>query len=346
MPSVSRGDGVDSVFSKTGSGTNCPSPLTTATDECSPDVFANDIGVVREDDQVAPHPAAGCGPDESVLTLGAPAVFANFQEVGRIGDEYTSDNIITSGSSNVFAGNEVPIPSNVVGETVDGVFVPENPYQFFNAVTIIREAGLNAVNDEPGEERNDFGLQEKFSPGDSNAPADTTPASVDEGVPVDCGNFIVSPLDYNQNLSPNFTVRNFSIGAVFPHTIVAQGGFDVAGILCNLKGLAENIIEPLRLQYPGFRINSGFRQGSATSQHGRGQAADLQWPGLAPAAYTPIAEWIRDNLPFDQLIFEHGKSIWIHVSYNRTIVKQRGIILTYYPPQSPQYRPGLTNYYA
>jgi uncharacterized Zn-binding protein involved in type VI secretion len=346
MPSVARGQGTDTVFSKTGSGFRCRSSVTTATDKCSPDVFANSICVVREADQVAPHEMAGCDPDESVLTLGAPAVFANFQELARIGDEYTPDNTITSGSSNVFAGNEVPIPANVAGETIDGVFIPENPFQFFHSVAVIRSAGLHAINDEPGEEVVTFGLREKFTPGNESAPADVAPAAVDTGTPTECGSFITSPIDYNQKLSPNFTVRNFSIGAVFAHSIEAQAGFDVAGILCNLKGLAENILEPLSQQYPGFRINSGFRKGAGTSQHNRGQACDLQWPGLAPAGYTPIAEWMRANLPFDQLIFEHGKSIWIHVSYNRTITKQRGAILTYYPPQSPQYRPGLTNYYA
>lgn len=347
MPSVARGQGGDSVFSKTGSGKDCVSPLTTATNECSPDVNANSICVVREGDQITAHPLPGCIPtDQSVVSTGAPAVFANFQEVARIGDEYGSDNTITSGSSNVFAGNEVPVPANVVGETLDGVFIPEDPFQFFHSSTLIRSAGLNALNDEPGDDVVTFGLREQFTQGDDSAPADTTPASVDTGVPIDCGNFVVSPIDYNQRLSDNFTVRNFSIGAVFAHAIGAQAGFDVAGILCNLKGLAENILEPLRVEYPGFNINSGFRKGAGTSQHNRGQACDLQWPGLPAAAYTPIAEYIRDNLPFDQLIFEHGKSIWIHVSYNRTIAKQRGVILTYYPPQTPQYRPGLTNYYA
>lgn len=345
MPSVARGNGTDSVFSKTGSGRNCPSPTGTATDECSEDVFTNTIGTVREGDQVAAHPASGCGPDESVLSAGAPAVFANFQEVARIGDEYTSDNTITSGSSTVFAGNEVPIPNNTPGEDIGGVFVPEEPYQYFNAVSVIREAGLNATADEPEEEQVTFGLREQFKEA-SDPGADLTPAEFSTGEPTDCGSFITNPIDYDQNLSTNFTIRNFSIGAVFPHSIVAQGGFDVDGILCNLKGLAENILEPLMQQYSGFRINSGFRRGSGTSQHNRGQACDLQWPGLAPAGYTPIAEWIRDNLPFDQLIFEHGRSIWIHVSYNRTITQQRGIILTYYPAQNPKYRPGLTNYYA
>lgn len=104
MPPVARGNGTDSVFSKTGSGKDCVAPLTTATDACSADVFVNNDGVVREDDQVAAHPAAGCGNDDSVLTSFSSTVFANNKAVGRIGDQYTGDNTITSGSSNVFAG--------------------------------------------------------------------------------------------------------------------------------------------------------------------------------------------------------------------------------------------------
>lgn len=102
---IARGDGVDSVFSLTGSGTNCLSPMTTATDECSDNVFVNGTGVVRIDDQVANHPAAGCGPDTSLLTTGSFSVFVNGKGVGREGDQYTADNTITSGSANVFAGD-------------------------------------------------------------------------------------------------------------------------------------------------------------------------------------------------------------------------------------------------
>jgi uncharacterized Zn-binding protein involved in type VI secretion len=206
MPSVARGAGVDSVFSKTGSGNGCGSPLTTATNELSPDVITNNTGTVREGDKVAPHPLPGCIPtDESVVSAGAPAVFANFQEVARIGDEYGSDNTITSGSSNVFAGNEVPIPPNTPGETIDGVFIPENPFQYFHAVSVVREAGLNATADEPEDEQVTFGLREKFTAA-LDTGADLTPASVDTGVPIECGNFIINPIDYNQKLS-NFRTR-------------------------------------------------------------------------------------------------------------------------------------------
>lgn len=104
MPAAARGNLTDIVASLTGSGFNCASPLTTATDQCSSNVIVNGQGAVREGDKVAPHPAAGCGPDESVLTTFSSTVFINGKGAGRLGDQYTSDNTITSGSPNVFIG--------------------------------------------------------------------------------------------------------------------------------------------------------------------------------------------------------------------------------------------------
>lgn len=104
MPPVARGNGSDSVFSKTGTGKNCPAPVGTATNACSGDVLINNIGAVRQGDVVKPHPAAGCGNDGSAITGCSSTVFVNGKGLARIGDEYTGDNTITSGSSNVFAG--------------------------------------------------------------------------------------------------------------------------------------------------------------------------------------------------------------------------------------------------
>jgi uncharacterized Zn-binding protein involved in type VI secretion len=107
MPEVARGDGEDKVRSKTGSGTNCANQLITATDECSQDVFVNNIGVVREGDKVAEHPALGCDPDKSVLTTFSTTVFINNKGAGRKGDKYTSDNTIIEGSPNTFMGPDI-----------------------------------------------------------------------------------------------------------------------------------------------------------------------------------------------------------------------------------------------
>lgn len=104
MPAVARGNGTDTVFSKTGSGKNCARPTDTVTNGCSSDVFCNGIGVVRIGDIVGVHNAAGCSPDASTLTSGSSRVFVNGQGVGRIGDQYTADNIITSGSEDTLVG--------------------------------------------------------------------------------------------------------------------------------------------------------------------------------------------------------------------------------------------------
>lgn len=104
MPAAARGDGQDSVSSLTGAGRGCGDPLITATDACSTDTFINGTGAVRIGDAVDAHPAAGCGPDESTLTVASTTVFINGKGAGRLGDQYTADNTITSGSPNVFIG--------------------------------------------------------------------------------------------------------------------------------------------------------------------------------------------------------------------------------------------------
>ena len=96
--------------------------------------------------------------------------------------------------------------------------------------------------------------------------------------------------------------------------------------IANLKLLAENVLQPVRNHYKrGVKVNSGFRHpevnakvgGSKTSDHCRGQAADIEIPGVPNAE---LAEWIRDNLEFRQLILEFytpgvPDSGWVHVSY-------------------------------
>lgn len=108
MPAVARGDGVDSVHSACGTGVNCASPMTTATNECSGDVITNDIGTVRKGDVVQPHPKIGCGTDmdTAVISTHSPDVFVNDMNMARVGDKYLSpENTITSGSGNVFCNS-------------------------------------------------------------------------------------------------------------------------------------------------------------------------------------------------------------------------------------------------
>ncbi len=96
--------------------------------------------------------------------------------------------------------------------------------------------------------------------------------------------------------------------------------------LGNMKAVAENIFEPLRLWVGGaIKVTSFFRSeklnqaigGSEFSQHCQGRAIDID----DVYGYKTNAEmfnYIKDNLDFDTIIWEFGTDDnpdWIHVSY-------------------------------
>jgi hypothetical protein len=101
MPAVTRAG--DRVISPDGSGKKCRFPMRTSVGQVnSVNVFVNGILVPVSGNLVAPHPKSGCSPDTSTLS-GSSKVFVGGQGIGRLGDKY-GDNIVTKGSSNVFAG--------------------------------------------------------------------------------------------------------------------------------------------------------------------------------------------------------------------------------------------------
>jgi zinc D-Ala-D-Ala carboxypeptidase len=96
--------------------------------------------------------------------------------------------------------------------------------------------------------------------------------------------------------------------------------------ISSMKLLAEKVLQPVRDHFgKGVKVNSGFRNqdvnqkvgGSRNSDHIRGQACDIEIPGVPNAE---LAEWIKDNLEYNQLILEFytpgvPDSGWVHVSY-------------------------------
>jgi hypothetical protein len=159
--------------------------------------------------------------------------------------------------------------------------------------------------------------------------------------PISCG----GTLDYNTQLSTNFKLKHLSIATTFPHKIKSQVGLSAEDIVCNLKNVAINILEPIKAKYPNMKINSAFRGAPSipggVSQHQKGEAVDLQFIGISPKEYLPIAKWIAGTLPFDQMIFEHGNSIWLHISCKRG-GSQRKQLLTML---KGKYSPGIKCYY-
>ena len=107
----------------------------------------------------------------------------------------------------------------------------------------------------------------------------------------------------------------------------------------NFKLLAENVFEPIRKHFgKPIHISSGYRSdalnraigGSKTSQHCTGEAIDIDMDGSANGITNKMVfDYIKDNLNFDQLIWEFGTASnpdWVHVSYEST-GKQRKQIL-------------------
>jgi uncharacterized Zn-binding protein involved in type VI secretion len=103
---AARGSYRDQVLSQTGDPFRdcCEGPIITSTSECSKNVIINGYGAVRFGDRVKTH-LIGCGEccglDRSQLDTGAFSVFVNKRHMGRMGDHYTVDNQIISGSLNV-----------------------------------------------------------------------------------------------------------------------------------------------------------------------------------------------------------------------------------------------------
>lgn len=133
-------------------------------------------------------------------------------------------------------------------------------------------------------------------------------------------------------LSPNFTLSEMtkSETALRHNLDNTPGETEIA----NLRVLCERVLQPVRDHYgKGVKVNSGFRHpdvnaavgGSKTSDHCKGQAADIEIPGVPN---HELAEWIKANLKYTQLILEFytrgvPDSGWVHVSYDAANLKQQ-----------------------
>jgi len=125
------------------------------------------------------------------------------------------------------------------------------------------------------------------------------------------------------NLSKNFTLAEFTKSQTA--TRMGIDNTPQGEHLEAAKHLFENVVQKIRDHFGVTVLNSGYRGpelneavgGSSNSQHCKGEAVDLEVPGVANAE---VAEWIKENLDFDQLILEFytpgiPDSGWVHVSY-------------------------------
>lgn len=160
----------------------------------------------------------------------------------------------------------------------------------------------------------------------ASASDDSIPPAKDV-IPKSCAMFTSDNIPSSTQISKYFTIGNLSSNAaVSKYQIVAQRGLTVPQIACNLKMVAENCADAIKEKYPNAFITSGFRAGSGTSQHELGQALDIQFSGASKSDYFAIAQWIKDNVMFDQLLLEYkttGSGMpWIHISYKESPRRQ------------------------
>ena len=125
------------------------------------------------------------------------------------------------------------------------------------------------------------------------------------------------------NLSRNFTLSEL----IKSDTAIRKGinNNPNAEQIEKLKELCENILQPVRDHFGRVKVTSGFRSeqlcikigSSVNSQHAKAEAADFEVMGTDNAE---LADWINQNLDYDQLILEfytpgEPNSGWIHASY-------------------------------
>ena len=147
---------------------------------------------------------------------------------------------------------------------------------------------------------------------------------------------------------------NFSLHELTKSETALRMGFDNTpgeAETESLRLLAEKVLQPVRDHYgKGVKVNSGYRSpesnaavgGSKTSDHCKGQAADIEIPGVPNAE---LAQWIMDNLEYTQLILEFytpgiPDSGWVHVSYDPDNLKKQELTAMKVAGKT-QYVPGL-----
>jgi len=110
-------------------------------------------------------------------------------------------------------------------------------------------------------------------------------------------------------------------------------------ILSKMQETATQLFEPLRI-FVGepIYISSFYRSpelnkvigGSSRSQHCKGEAIDIDDVYSNRYTNADYFNYIKENLPFDQLIWEFGDDenpSWVHMSYTEDLKERRGRIL-------------------
>ena len=168
-------------------------------------------------------------------------------------------------------------------------------------------------------------------------------------------------------LSHNFSLQELVYSTDAIHAGIDQEEHLDVNAVSRITSLVLKILQPVRDQFGPTKVNSCFRSpllntligGSKNSQHccsGTSAAADIEIISES-VSNMELAEWIKDNLEFDQLILENyapervskitGKpegpnSGWVHVSYRSVGDNRKQVLRMVKKRGKAKYSPGLT----
>ncbi len=138
--------------------------------------------------------------------------------------------------------------------------------------------------------------------------------------------------------------KNLSLSEVIKSNTAIKNGIDnnpTEEHLKALKTIANEVFQPIRDYFDvAIYVSSGYRskalnsviKGSATSQHCKGEALDLDADVYRGVTNKEIYNYIKDNLDFDQLIWEFGtddEPNWVHVSYTTKKANRKMLLKAY-----------------
>lgn len=170
-------------------------------------------------------------------------------------------------------------------------------------------------------------------------------------------------------ITKNFTLAELVYSPTALHAGIEQEDHLDTNAISRISVLAVSILQPVRDKFGPVRVNSCFRSkplndllnGAEHSAHCCAEdkaAADIEIYS-EDVSNLELAEWIRDNLEFDQLILENYKperiskitgkpegpnSGWVHVAFTAMGANRKEVLRMVKDPKSnkPKYYQGLT----
>jgi GH24 family phage-related lysozyme (muramidase) len=149
------------------------------------------------------------------------------------------------------------------------------------------------------------------------------------GIPSSCDLiFKEKSFDWSYRLSENFTLKDVLRGSKPELPNGTCYGVSANQIVCNLKQLTVNVLEPIKKRFPNMVITNTWRSerrngevgGSKTSKHMTGQAVDIVLSGFSKKQlFDACVEMAKLLKSYDKILLEYsGNSMWIHIQYLQT----------------------------